>query len=152
MDAVTPKKMELMSLNDDILLNILKHVGSVYMIGHDYTAQTEPAGSLRIVACVNTRLRRIVHTAASEMCLMYDEHAFGICTDCPRMAATLFAHTDEVRIGPNAGRALSKDPGVMTTIADKSFRALRRIHVTGAELPIGLASALTSSECAPVDY
>lgn len=141
-----------MALNDDILVKILKHVGSVYMIGRDYTVQTERAGSLRIAACVNTRLRRIVHAAASEVCLMSDAHAFDICTDCPRMAATVFAHCDEVRIGPNASRALSKDASAITNIADKHFRRLRHIHVTGAELPVGLALALTSSQCAPVDY
>ena len=147
-DEGAQQPLSLMSFNDDILAAILKRLGSVYVIGRAYSLETEPAGSLRIAACVNRRLRRIVHTAVTETCALIDPSALEICISCPRMASTLFQHCDEVRIVPDAASALPKHP-TFVSVALNSFTSLKRIHVTGAELSANLAQALACSQCAP---
>lgn len=148
MDEGRCRVTSLLEFNDDIIVNILKHMGSVYMIGRDYTPQTEPAGSLRIAASVNSRLRRLVHSAAAQLCFMSDAHAFEICADCPRLSSTLFQHCDEVRIGPIAAKASYEMLQGFTDVVANHFQSLKRVHVTGAELPTDLAQALTSSQYA----
>lgn len=138
--------LSLMSFNDDILADILKHLGRVYVIGHDYSLRDETAGSLRIAACVNRRLRRIVHTTAAKTCVLKDGSALDICSSCPQMASILFRNTDGVRFGPYAARALAKHQS-FAGVASNSFKCLKEVHVTGAELSTGLVQALACSEC-----